>query len=307
METVSKPSHRIKKRILITGVTGYLGSHLAQAFVSSGYKVVGLKRQSSSLKRLNKITPSLSLYDIEDLELANFFKDQELFEAIIHTATCYGRRGESDLEVFQSNVVFPQSLLKAAVEAGNRKFINSDSSLPKEVSAYSLSKTHFLDWGKYYARKLDFLFINMKLEHFFGPGDDPSKFPSAVISNCVYNKPFMNLTDGRQLRDFIFIDDVVSAYIKVISSDLRVSGNNYKEFEVGSGKAISVRDFVLTIHKVANSKTILNFGAVSRRSGDLKFYQADTSELEKLGWVCLHTVYDGIKHTVESEQSKITR
>ena len=93
----------------------------------------------------------------------------------------------------------------------------------------------------------------------------------------------MNLTDGRQLRDFIFIDDVVSAYIKVISSDLRVSGNNYKEFQVGSGQAISVRDFVLTIHKVANSKTILNFGAVSRRSGDLKFYQADTSELEKLG------------------------
>ena len=78
------------KRILLTGATGFLGSHLAKAMIDHGYEVVALKRKSSSTKKIQSLTHNFELIDVDDLDLNDFFKATKKIDAIIHTATCYG-------------------------------------------------------------------------------------------------------------------------------------------------------------------------------------------------------------------------
>jgi len=78
------------KRILLTGVTGFLGSHLAKALLAGGYEVVALKRQSSSLHRVESLISDVDFFDIEGLDFDQLFRDCGKVNTIIHTATCYG-------------------------------------------------------------------------------------------------------------------------------------------------------------------------------------------------------------------------
>ena len=84
----------MKKRILITGVTGFLGSYLAKRLLSVGYEVVALKRKSSPLRRVESISSNITFFDVEDLDYDDLFFKCGKINTIIHTATCYGRNNE---------------------------------------------------------------------------------------------------------------------------------------------------------------------------------------------------------------------
>ena len=133
-------------------------------------------------------------------------------KAVVHTATCYGRNRETPLEVFEANLKFPLDLLEKAALFSTDTFFNTDTILYKYLNGYSLSKHQFVEWGKQYADEHKIKFCNIKLEHMYGPGDDDSKFTTYVINSCLNNVPEVKLTLGEQERDFIYIDDVVSAY-----------------------------------------------------------------------------------------------
>jgi nucleoside-diphosphate-sugar epimerase len=285
------------KRILITGVTGFLGSHLAKTLIDHGYEVVALKRKSSDLSRINALLPKLSLFDVDELEFSAPFSAGGKIDAVIHTATCYGRNGESPSEVFAANTVFPLKLLEAAVQAGTRIFINTDTILDKYLNLYSLSKNQFLQWGNYFSQKNKIRFVNLKLEHFYGAGDDDSKFTSYVIKSCIQNSPVLKLTLGEQRRDFVYVDDVVSAYLAVLG-DVSARDEWFMEFDVGSGHSVSIREFVETVHRITHSKTSLAFGAIEYRQGEVMNSQADIHALESLGWHCKYSLEQGLEMTI---------
>ncbi len=96
----------MKKKILITGVTGFLGSHLAKALLIAGYEVVAIKRKSSSLNRVEAISKDITFFDIEGTDLDKFFQICSNINTIIKTATCYGRNNESVSEIFTANAEF---------------------------------------------------------------------------------------------------------------------------------------------------------------------------------------------------------
>lgn len=292
------------KKILITGITGYLGSHIATYLVRRGFNVIGLKRTTSSVSRLRFILDQITLFDIDRIDLDSFFQPDDPFDAIIHTATCYGRNNESEAQILSANLVYPLSIMSKGLKNNSRLFINCDSFLESNVNSYSLSKKQFLEWGKRYTRTKGFSFVNIKLEHFFGPNDSRSKFTSMVIEKCMANEPSLNLTDGSQLRDFIYIDDVVSAFSYILESRNNSYADGFIEFEIGRGSAISVRDFVLSVHKQTCSKTTLNFGCIPVRSADSLIYQANVAKLRKLGWRPRFSVSEGIQRTIELEAEK---
>ena len=125
---------------------------------------------------------------------------------------------------------------------------------------YILTKNQFLEWGRLFAESEKIDFVNMKIEHIYGEGDDDSKFTSFVIHGCLNNVEKINLTDGEQSRDFVYIDDVVSVYLTVLISEQKLKG--YYEYEVGFGKAVKVKDFVNVAKRVVKSMTRLNFGVI---------------------------------------------
>lgn len=289
-------------RIFLTGVTGYLGSHLTIALLTNGYEVVGLKRKSSSLHRIESILPKLSLHNLEDADMSELFTRYGNIDAVIHTATCYGRNGENASQLLEANLVVPLKLMDAAIASDVRLFINTDTVLDKSLNPYALSKGQFAEWGRFFSRQKHIRFLNLKLEHFYGPGDDKSKFTTHVINSCLANVPELKLTLGEQQRDFIYIDDVVAAYL-VLLKKRETFDDDFVEFEVGSGEAITIRQFVETAHQLTASTTHLNFGAVPYRTGEAMLSKAHTDELQALGWKCRYDIETGLKQVIEQERN----
>ena len=293
----------MKKTILLTGGTGYLGSYLSKALVTKGYDLIILKRKSSSLLRISSIIPKITLYSIENLDYSILFNTHRKIDAVIHTATCYGRHGEKPAEIFEANTAFPLRLMDAANTAGVETFINTDTTLNKKINLYSLSKSHFLEWGKRFCKLNKMFFVNMRLEHFYGPEDSDTKFTMHVMNSCLRNVPELKLTLGEQMRDFIYIDDVVSAYM-IILEKIKGFSKNFNDFDVGSGKAVAIREFVEKIHQITKSQTNLAFGSIPYRPGEIMCSNANIKPLLELGWLC-KTGLDKVK--IGNERSQIMK
>ncbi len=279
--------------VLITGATGFLGSHLVKALLKDNYRVIILKRSFSNTKRIENILSQCCVYDIDQCELTKPFEDLGKIDSVIHTATCYGRNNESSTEIVEANVIFPLKLLEAATFFKTDIFLNTDTTLPSYLNIYSTSKKHFLDWGKQFVQKQTIKFVNLKLEHIFGAGDDDSKFVTYIIKNCLNNIEELKLTAGEQKRDFIHIDDVVSIY-QLLLKKVQKEPSFYQEYPVGSGKAIKIRELVEMIHRLTQSKTILKFGTVPYREGEIMFSEANLDKLKSFGWTSNNTLERGL-------------
>ena len=138
----------------------------------------------------------------------------------------------------------------------------------------------------------------MRLEHFYGPEDADSKFTTHVINSCLKNVPELKLTFGEQKRDFIYIDDVVSAYL-IILEKIEEFQDFFNEFHVGSGAAVSIRDFVEKVHQITESQTHLAFGSIPYRTGEMMSSNANVEPLAELGWFCKTNLDQGLKLVME--------
>jgi len=290
----------LNQRIVLTGITGFLGSHLAAALVAEGCEVIGLKRRSSSLQRLAGILPKLTLVDVESSDFEVLFRDYGKVDAIIHTATNYGRNSESVSEIFTANTEFPLRLLDAGSRAGVHAFMNTDTILDKYLNLYAFSKNQLLEWGRFFALHKKITFWNLRLEHFYGANDDASKFTAYIVDSCLSNEPEIQLTLGEQRRDFIYIDDVVSAYLLLLR-EIQCAPPGLSEFDVGSGTSISIREFVILVKQLTNSSTTLNFGALPYRDGEVMHSVANVAPLLALGWRCNYDIKAGIRKLLGME------
>ncbi len=290
-------------KILLTGVTGFLGSHLCRALLTCGYEVVGLKRRTSDISRLDGLTEKLVLVDVED-GLEKLFEHNRDINVVIHAATNYGNQGGYLSEIFMANVMLPLRILEMMSANKGGVFVNTDTFFSKTADGYSyladyiLSKKLFCQLGRRSSEKSGSVFINVRLEHVFGSGDGSGKFTSSIISQLLDNDPDIKLTGGEQLRDFVFIDDVVAAYMKIISSESVMSSREMRDFEVGSGVARSVRDFVMAAHRIVGSQSSLSFGALPYREHEIMRSVANLEAIQGLGWSPAVDMETGIEKMV---------
>ena len=289
-------------KLLITGGTGFLGSNLARHLVDRGHEVSVLARNSSSLARLHSHENRLNVLEFVSVADIRELVSRARPDCIIHTACNYGRAGESFGEITATNLMFPLALLDAAISNGTGSFINTDTSLDKYLNPYTLSKKQFAEWGQWLAGEQRIQFINVLLEHMFGPGDSASKFTTHVIRSCLQEAQKLKLSPGEQKRDFIYIDDVVSAYHTILNNLERLQ--HFEDLPLGSGHAVSIREFVETVCKLTGTRTKPEFGAFPYRENEAMFCQADTVRLHTLGWVEEYDLAAGIKRTIELEKSE---
>jgi nucleoside-diphosphate-sugar epimerase len=225
-------------------------------------------------------------------------------ELVLHTACSYGRAGESTLQILDANVRFGMLLLEAAKSLGGAAFLNTGSALDPEVSAYALTKRQFSQWGCLEASHAQngLRFIDIRLQHMYGPGDDASKFTTHVIRSCARNVPALSLTAGEQQRDFIYIDDVLSAYERLAGLALEQPAGRVSIIELGSGEAPTLRHFVETVHQLSGSRTRLDFGALPYRPNEAMLCRADLTAMRALGWTPRYDLRAGIARTLELER-----
>ena len=287
--------------ILLTGSTGFLGSHLLESFVSKGFEVVILKRSTSNLWRIAHLLPNIKYYNIDEVSLKTIFNDVKP-NMLVHTACSYGRKEESLVDIVNTNLIFGINLLEEAIRNDVKTFINTDSLLPRNLNDYSLSKAQFTDWLQKYSGQIQV--VNLKIEHMYGLKDDVKKFLPWLINQMINGTDGINLTSGIQKRDFIYISDVVAAYDLIIQK--RKSLSSWNAFDIGTNVFTEVKDFVLKIAKELeisyNTEIVsrLKFGAIPYRSGDIMVPQLDNRTLKALGWKESVHINDGVEKIIKN-------
>jgi CDP-paratose synthetase len=280
---------RATPTVLLTGATGFLGSHLLGGLLESGYEVVVLKRSGSSTRRIAAQIPRVDVLDVDVVPLSSAFGRSRV-DAVIHAATCYGRKGERVSDVIAANVMFGMQLLEAAADFGVPTFINTGTfsakgtELPGGLEHYVATKRLFSALGAQVAAAAGVAFVELVLEHVYGPQDDEAKFVSSLLQALVENRPTFDLTRGEQQRDFVYVDDVVAAYLQVLERRAEFRSGSAHRLEVGSGEAAALADFVRLAREVAGSRTELRFGALPYRAGEPMHSVAELGSMRNLGW-----------------------
>ncbi len=307
-----------KKTILLTGATGFLGSFLLEKLLAQQYQVVILKRISSPTWRIASHLDKIKCYDLEQVPLEQLFQEQQI-EAVIHTATTYGRKNESVSQIFESNFSLPLKLLELALRYKVGLFLNTDTffneqlQLPDNLNHYVSSKKQFLRCAQEQVQKLvpeqRFQLINLKIEQLYGPKDSVEKFVPSTIKKLLLQEP-LDLTLGAQKRDFVYVEDAAAAYCLLLKhyfsgADLHdnqcnqyPSAKRYLEVGLGSGTAISIRDFVLLLKELSSSQSQLNFGALPYRQNEIMDSVAEAQQLRALGWKEQYSLTAGLQQTI---------
>ena len=288
-------------KILITGATGFFGSHITRACLRKGYEVFAYRRKASSFWRLSDFVSDISWFDAED-ELEKPFKKTKI-NHVIHTASCYGRNNETVPTIIEANVLFPLKIAELAFDFNVDTFFNTDTILYEYLNYYALSKKQCADLLMMLSRTKNNVtkFINMKVEHLYGPYDDESKFVTQIIRKCLRNVDEIKLTKGEQKRDFIFVDDAVNAYMTVLRKHNELS-KNHINIPVGSGSPISIKELVEEISVLTKTKAKLLFGAIPCRKHEIMNSSADISILKSFGWAKKFNLKKGLEKTFFTEK-----
>lgn len=285
-----------RKRILIAGITGFLGSQLAHRLIAEGnVSLVGLRRETSNLHRLHAIRSQVELVPADEHTLTHLFAAQP-FDGVVNCLADYGQSG-SVPEIYQSNLHLPSRLLKLAVDHHVPVFLNAGTSLPAGVNHYSLAKNQFSQRLQESAGHL--IAIDAKLEHFYGVGENSARFIRFLIEKLLEPAAILELTKGEQQRDFLHVEDVVEALCLLLqkAEDWEPC---YRAIPIGSGRAYGLRDVVELVRRLtANRETEIHFGAIPYREQEVMQSCADIRQLTELGWQPKWSLEAGLAHMID--------
>ena len=244
-------------KVLFLGGTSYLGQGLIHRLkFLGGFEITIVKRE----------TP------LE--ELAGYPEQEIVFNLVVD----YGRCNQSLDELIKINVDFPFERIK---RLKFKTLMNFSTALEKEVSPYAHSKKMLEEKLFTEFRGSNQQIFNLHLQHFYGPGAPEHNFVTFLLGKLRKNEP-IELTDGQQKRDFIFIDDVVDAIVLLITrcNDLRAQ----ETIQIGSAVSVRMEDIIRELKHLTKSSSELLFGAIPRRANEPDELKADISLLKGLGW-----------------------
>jgi len=301
--------------ILITGGSGFVGSHMARRLVSMpGAKVTLWLRPTSNLWRIHDIKDKLSIEHV-DLKDADAVRDaaQALRPDVIYhfaNAGVYGGVSASPVELTAINVGGLKHLIDGLEDIPFTSFINVGSSSEYGLknapmkegdecnpqNAYGVSKLAATRIASEEARLKELPIATYRLFSPFGPYDDASRLIMQTMRACLHKTP-MTLPHPASVRDYNYIDDVIDLLFEAMQ--LKASG---EVFNVGYGVETKALDFAYQIADVMNARDFLDTCSRTETLGPSESprWQADTTKLfSTLKWRPRYTVQEGIAKTVE--------
>jgi UDP-glucose 4-epimerase len=303
---------------LVTGVAGFIGSTLARALLARGGQVRGLDNFSTG--RLENLTDCLSeielreadLLDLDALHQACQGVDYVFHEAAIPSVP---RSVQDPLGNNRANVDGTLNLLVAARDAKVKRVIYAASSsaygdtltLPKRedmppnpISPYATAKLA----GEYYMttfyRCYGLETVSLRYFNVFGPRQDPSSPYSGVlakfITQMLKGKPATIFGDGKQSRDFTYVDNVVDANLLACEADAKQAAG--RVFNVATGRRTDLCETFQILKKLIGYSGDVKFEP--ERAGDVKHSLADISLADQyLGYEPKVDFEEGLSRTIE--------
>lgn len=305
------PSPWAGLRVLITGGSGFLGSHLCARVSELGAEVHATSRVARGPIREDTRWWQSSLLDIESVrEILSKAKP----DIIYHMAGSVGASPNVELVLpaFHSLLTSTVNLLVGAKEIGCRRVILSGSLTEPSLqgagatpsSPYAAAKWAASGYGRMFYDLYRMPTVMVTPFMTYGPGQNPLKLIPSVILSLLQNQS-PRLSSGQWEADWIYVDDVIDGFIAVGM----VPGIEGRTFELGSGTKRSIRQVVELIAKTMESQPELLFGAFADRPNE-PVRVADTIKPRKLlGWSAKTPFAEGLEQTIQwySQQASMSR
>ena len=238
-------------KLLLTGVTGFIGRHLTKRLLGDGCKVCVIIRNKENKAKLEESHIKCFVDDNSNEWLFDLFK-REKFDGVIHLASCFivEHKMEDVHNLINSNVLFAARILEASSRTRVNWFINTGTLWQhyenrdySPVNLYAATKQAFEVIARFYIEAYPLNFVTLQLSDTYGREDPRPKILN-LWSKIADTKEMLPMSAGRQLIDMVYIDDVVSAYVKMIRLLEKDAARRFngKIFSVSSGNPISLRE-----------------------------------------------------------------
>jgi len=303
-------------RFLVTGGAGFIGSNIAEFLLKKGYKVRILDNFSTG--KLEHIKPFINKLEVVRGDIR---KDRDLSKAlknvdyVLHQAALRSvpRSVDDPLSTNEVNITGTLKLLMASKKAKVKRLVYASSSsvygdaktFPQNethatapVSPYATSKLAAENYCRVFSKTYGFETVSLRYFNVFGPRQDPESKYSAVIpifmEAALNGKPMIIHGDGRQSRDFTYIDNVVDANIKAALTG-NVSG---EVFNIACNETHSVMDIARCVAVFTGKKPVISHTAP--RKGDVRQTRADISKaMRLLQYRPLVSFEEGLEYTFQ--------
>lgn len=298
-------------QILITGGSGFIGSHIAEHFQGKADVRVLDNLRSGYRKNLDGLDVEFIEGSVTDSKaVAQAVKG---IDYVFHLAAMISVPESMDkpIECVDINASGTLTVLKECASAGVKKLCLSSSAaiygdnpivpkletmFPEPKSPYAVTK---LD-GEYYCKMFaDEGWLEtacMRYFNVFGPRQDPgSAYAAAIpifIAKAINNEPITIFGDGEQTRDFIYVKDIVAA-----NAYLAQTPGLTEVYNVAYGKRQTINDIAARIIELTNSTSEIKY--LPARAGDVKHSQADISKITAAGFVPTSNFDTGLEKTIE--------
>jgi nucleoside-diphosphate-sugar epimerase len=301
-------------RCVVTGAAGFIGSHLSQRLARDGHQVLGVdcltdyydvRRKRANLQAIRNSGVETSPHDLRDADLDQVLEGADV---VFHLAGQPGVRaswGDSFQNYLSLNVGVTQRLLEAARRARLHRFVfassssvygeaaaypTSESATPAPVSPYGVTKmaaeqlchTYWHNWGV----------PVLALRYFtvYGPRQRPDMGIHRFLDALLTGEPLTVWGDGRQIRDFTYVADVVEATVAAGTGDAPPDST----INVAGGSSVSVNDLLLLLQEITGCHATVNH--VGTQAGDVTVTGGSIERAEQLlGWVPATALARGLK------------
>lgn len=303
-----------KKRVVITGGAGFIGSNLAEKIIQDNDVTIiddfstGKWENIAGIihkKNLNVINGNILDRDLlgKNFQGVDYVFHEAAMVSVVRSIDDPMLTNEVNIKgtlnvllAARNNrvkkVVFASS---AAIFGDSTQLPNKENERPNAQSPYALTKIA----GEYYCQILKKIYglptICLRYFNVYGPRQSPSSDYAAVIpsfiSSVLKNEPPVIYGDGKQTRDFVYIEDIVQANL------LAAESNAFGVFNVGGGRNISINDLALTIIKISGRNLQPTYK--ESRPGDIRDSLADISLARSMGYNPRYTLENGLRETIE--------
>jgi UDP-glucose 4-epimerase len=283
-------------RVLVTGATGFIGSHLARRLRWLGAEVHAVSRQPQ-----DGSSPIWHTVDLCDPEATAQVIRSTCPDIVFHLASAV--TGVRDVKLvrptLQSNLTSAVNLLTAVVGSQTRVVLAGSIEEPHEAepvppSPYAVAKWAATGYARMFHRLWNVPVTVLRLAMVYGPGqpDTEKLLPYVTLSLLRGENP--RLSSGRRLVDWVYVDDVVDAFVLAARAD-RADG---QVIDIGSGVQTSIRNIVKLVQEAVGGRAQPQFGAIADRPLDRPGLADTEAAAEVLGWHATTPLEVGIKRTV---------
>jgi nucleoside-diphosphate-sugar epimerase len=266
------------RSILISGATGFIGSHLARTLVQSGENVHIITREKTDLSVLEPIIGKLHvhLHDGTTEGMISIVEKSQP-DLVFHLATCFlSSHTPKDISnLVQSNVLFGTQLLEALDVNSVHRLVNAGTTWQhyqdvdySPVNLYSATKQAFEDVMQYYCSVRSLNAITVELTDTYGPQDQRKKL-FYLLGRTANDGSELAMSPGGQVMDLLYIDDAVRAFLSAKDLLLENKLCGYQKYQALASERLTLKEIVVIYEKVSGKKLNIQWGGRPYREREI--------------------------------------